>query len=66
VQRLRRTAIGSLRDETLKPGEFRTLSNDERDTLLRATSRSAHGAVSRKTRRQHSKTSLGRAKAKKR
>jgi 23S rRNA pseudouridine2605 synthase len=38
VQRLRRTAIGPLRDDTLKPGEFRTLSEKELQTLRRATS----------------------------
>lgn len=37
VQRLRRTAIGPLRDETLKPGEFRTLSENEIATLRRVT-----------------------------
>ena len=39
VQRLRRTAIGPLRDDTLKPGEFRTLSEKELQTLRRVTSR---------------------------
>lgn len=37
VQRLRRTAIGPLRDTTLKPGEFRTLSENEIAALGRAT-----------------------------
>lgn len=37
VQRLRRTAIGPLRDHTLKPGEFRTLSENELTTLRRVT-----------------------------
>lgn len=37
VQRLRRTAIGPLRDTTLKPGEFRTLSENEIAALRRAT-----------------------------
>lgn len=37
VQRLRRTAIGPLRDDTLKPGEFRTLSENEIATLRRLT-----------------------------
>jgi 23S rRNA pseudouridine2605 synthase len=37
VQRLRRTAIGPLRDDTLKPGEFRTLSENELTTLRRVT-----------------------------
>jgi len=39
VQRLRRTAIGPLRDDTLKPGEFRTLSEKEIRMLVRATSK---------------------------
>ncbi|MDX2435700.1 MAG: pseudouridine synthase [Acidobacteriota bacterium] len=37
VQRLRRTAIGPLRDNTLKPGEFRTLSENELTTLRKVT-----------------------------
>ncbi len=37
VQRLRRSAIGPLRDDTLKPGEFRTLSENEIATLRRVT-----------------------------
>jgi 23S rRNA pseudouridine2605 synthase len=37
VQRLRRTAIGPVRDDTLKPGEFRTLSENEIDALRRVT-----------------------------
>ena len=39
VQRLRRTAIGPLRDDTLKPGEFRTLSENELRALRKATSK---------------------------
>lgn len=38
VQRLRRTAIGPLRDDTLKPGEFRTISASELAELRRLTS----------------------------
>jgi 16S rRNA U516 pseudouridylate synthase RsuA-like enzyme len=38
VQRLRRTAIGPLRDDTLKPGEFRTVSEYELQILQRVTS----------------------------
>jgi 23S rRNA pseudouridine2605 synthase len=64
VQRLRRTAIGPLRDDTLKPGEYRTISSDECDAMRRATSKSAHRATSRTSRRQRSKTSPGRSKAK--
>jgi 23S rRNA pseudouridine2605 synthase len=40
VQRLRRTAIGPLRDDTLKPGEFRTLTSSEVKALLKAASAS--------------------------
>jgi pseudouridine synthase len=38
VQRLRRTAIGPLRDDTLRPGEFRTISASELAELRRLTS----------------------------
>jgi len=38
VQRLRRTAIGPLRDESMRPGDFRFLTEQELD-LLRATIR---------------------------
>lgn len=37
VQRLRRTAIGPLRDDTLKPGDFRTITESELSALRRAT-----------------------------
>jgi 23S rRNA pseudouridine2605 synthase len=37
VQRLRRTAIGPLRDDTLRPGEFRTISASELAELRRLT-----------------------------
>ena len=40
VQRLRRTAIGPLRDDSLKPGEFRTLSENELNTLRKETAKS--------------------------
>jgi 23S rRNA pseudouridine2605 synthase len=39
VQRLRRTAIGPLRDDSLKPGEFRTVTEGELKTLRRATAK---------------------------
>jgi pseudouridine synthase len=41
VQRLRRTAIGPLRDNTLKPGEFRTLSENELAELRKLASKPA-------------------------
>ena len=34
VQRLRRTAIGPIRDEKLRPGDFRTLAEDEVQALM--------------------------------
>jgi 23S rRNA pseudouridine2605 synthase len=40
VQRLRRSAIGPLRDETLKPGDFRTITDGELKALRKATARS--------------------------
>jgi 23S rRNA pseudouridine2605 synthase len=40
VQRLRRVAIGPLRDNTLKPGEFRTVTEAEIRALKRAASES--------------------------
>jgi 23S rRNA pseudouridine2605 synthase len=64
VQRLRRTAIGPLRDPSLKPGEFRTISDDELNALRRATSKSARGATSRTPRNRRTKTRRGRVKAK--
>ena len=39
VQRLRRSAIGPLRDDTLKPGDFRTISAGEIESLRRATTK---------------------------
>ncbi len=47
VQRLRRTAIGPLRDDTLKPGEFRTLSEKEVKSLRRVTSKTRKSSPSR-------------------
>ena len=38
VQRLRRTAVGPLRDDSLKPGEFRTITEKEIRALRKATS----------------------------
>lgn len=38
VQRLRRTAVGPLRDDSLKPGEFRTITESEIKALRRVTS----------------------------
>jgi 23S rRNA pseudouridine2605 synthase len=40
VQRLRRTAIGPLRDDSLKPGEFRTITEGELQALQRETEKS--------------------------
>jgi len=46
VQRLRRTAIGPIRDEALRPGEVRELTSDE-VRRLRAATRSTAGQGSR-------------------
>ncbi len=50
VQRLRRTAIGPLRDDSLKPGDFRTLSENEVKTLRRATSKKTDPPARRRRR----------------
>jgi len=47
LQRLRRTAIGPLRDDTLKPGDFRTLSENEVKSLRRVTSKTGKPKPSR-------------------
>ena len=47
VQRLRRTAIGPLRDDTLKPGEFRTLSEREVRSLRQGPSKTGKSSRSR-------------------
>jgi len=44
VQRLRRTAVGPLRDDSLKPGEFRTITQSEIKALRRVTSTKADRA----------------------
>ena len=41
VQRLRRSAIGPLRDETLKPGDFRTITENELKALRRQAAKSS-------------------------
>jgi 23S rRNA pseudouridine2605 synthase len=51
VQRLRRTAIGPLRDDSLKPGEFRTISESEIGALRRATSGSRQRQATRPSQR---------------
>ena len=40
AQRLRRTAIGPLRDNSLKPGDFRTITESELKALRKATVKS--------------------------
>lgn len=52
VQRLRRTAIGPLRDDTLKPGEFRTITDSEIQALHRAASKTDRSPSSRRKRRK--------------
>ena len=52
VQRLRRSAIGPLRDDSLKPGDFRTISERELEGLRRASSKSSQRHFSRNERRK--------------
>jgi 23S rRNA pseudouridine2605 synthase len=47
VQRLRRTAIGPLRDDSLKPGDFRTITENELKALRKATAKPARPPVGR-------------------
>ena len=50
VQRLRRTAIGPLRDDSLKPGDFRTITKNELAVLRSATSKSQRPPAKRPAR----------------
>jgi len=50
VQRLRRTAIGPLRDDSLNPGDFRTISAKELTMLQNATSKSKRSSTRRPAR----------------
>jgi len=50
VQRLRRSAIGELRDDTLKPGEFRTVTDAEVRALRRLTAKAKKPSSSRRRR----------------
>jgi pseudouridine synthase len=45
VQRLRRTAIGPLRDDSLKPGDFRTITKKELTLMRGAASKSRRPAT---------------------
>jgi len=51
VQRLRRSAIGPLRDDSLKPGDFRTISEKELVALRRASSKSRRPPARRPVRK---------------
>jgi 23S rRNA pseudouridine2605 synthase len=68
VQRLRRIAIGPLRDSSLKPGEFRTLSEAEIKTLRRISDKGRPRATTRSRRtgseggQRRSKARAGRTK----
>ena len=50
VQRLRRSAIGELRDESLKPGEFRTLTEQEIRSLRRSSAKATKAPPPRRRR----------------
>lgn len=60
VQRLRRTAIGPLRDDSLNPGDFRTITAKELALLRNASSKSKRSAVPRPTRKRPRVTGKGR------
>ena len=51
VQRLRRTAIGPLRDDSLNPGDFRTITAKELTLLRQATSKPKRPPASQRARR---------------
>jgi 23S rRNA pseudouridine2605 synthase len=64
VQRLRRTAIGPLRDDSLNPGDFRTITAKELASLRNASSKSKRPQASRPQRsgsRSAAKPKSGRA-----
>ena len=50
VQRLRRSAIGPLRDESLKPGEFRTVTEQEIKALSRSIAKAKKKPPTRRRR----------------
>jgi len=69
VQRLRRTAIGPLRDDTLKPGDFRTITEGELKALRKATTnptRSPASGPRKRARRRPGKVKGGPTRAQKR
>lgn len=59
VQRLRRTAIGPLRDDSLNPGDFRTITESELKSLRKAASKSERSTVPRPARRKPRATGKG-------
>jgi pseudouridine synthase len=62
VQRLRRTAIGPLRDTVLRPGDFRTLTNAEVRALRAAAERPLPGRPTGPAKGKKSRPSVGRGK----
>jgi 23S rRNA pseudouridine2605 synthase len=59
VQRLRRTAIGPLRDDSLNPGDFRTITAKELTLLRQATSKPKRPPASQRARRTARGTGKG-------
>jgi len=59
VQRLRRSAIGPLRDSSLRSGDFRMLTEDEVKTLRRATGQKPRSAKTKRQRKKPAKRSAG-------
>lgn len=66
VQRLRRSAIGPLRDDSLKPGDFRTISAKELASLRRASSKSHRPPTGRMARKGGKSSPKGKSTARKR
>ena len=56
VQRLRRTAIGPLKDDSLKPGDFRTIGENELKALRRSTAKPKRPPTSASQRRARGRT----------
>jgi 23S rRNA pseudouridine2605 synthase len=62
VQRLRRSAIGPVKDGTLRAGEFRTLTADEIESLRRAAGEKPKVARAKRARQHRPAKRSGRAK----
>jgi len=66
LQRLRRTAIGTLRDDSLKPGDFRTITEKELVALRRAAAKSRRPPARRPVRQGGKGPAKGNSSARRR